>query len=96
MHLVTSQPSKVVQRHQSGLVEWLLGCVHTLRAGQGREAKRQMRVVETLALGGRKQLVLVSCAGERFLVGTGPEQVQTIVRVRPEAAGAARLREERS
>ena len=55
-----------------------------------------MRVVETLALGGRKQLVLVSCAGERFLVGTGPEQVQTIVRVRPEAAGAARLREERS
>ena len=43
-----------------------------------------MRVVETLAIGAKKQLVLVSVGGERFLVGTGPESVQTIVRVRPE------------
>ena len=41
-----------------------------------------MRVIETLQIGGRKQLVLVSCAGERFLVGTGHESVQTIVHVR--------------
>jgi flagellar biogenesis protein FliO len=45
-----------------------------------------MEVVETLALGAKKQLILVSCDGERFLVGTGPESVQTIVRVRSEAA----------
>ena len=30
-----------------------------------------MRVVETLALGGRRQLILVACGSERFLVGSG-------------------------
>ena len=44
-------------------------------------AKKRMRVVETLALGAKKQLVLVSCDGEHFLVGTGSEQVHTIVRL---------------
>ncbi len=96
MHLVTCKSENETRRNDSGLVGWVLDCVQAMRTGQARAAKRQMHVVETLALGGRKQLVLVSCAGERFLVGTGPEQVQTIVRVRPEASAAARLREERS
>jgi flagellar biogenesis protein FliO len=43
-----------------------------------------MRIIETLALGTKKQLLLVSCDGERFLVGTGPDQVQAIVRLGPE------------
>lgn len=46
--------------------------------------RKRMRIVETLSVGPRKQLVLVSCGGEHFLVGTGPESVHTITRVRPE------------
>jgi len=45
---------------------------------------RQMQLVETLALGGKKQLMLVSCGGERFLVGGGSEGIETIVRVKTE------------
>ena len=53
-----------------------------------------MRVVETLALGAKQKLLLVTCGGERFLVGTGPDSVSTIVRVRREDGGIAALREQ--
>jgi len=42
--------------------------------------------LETLTLGARKQLLLISCDGERFLVGTGSDQVNSVVRVAREAA----------
>jgi hypothetical protein len=45
---------------------------------------KQLQLMETLALGGKKQLMLVSCGGERFLVGGGSEGVETIVRVETE------------
>jgi hypothetical protein len=38
-------------------------------------------VLETLAVGPKKQLLLVCCDGERYLVGTGPDTVQTIIRM---------------
>ena len=57
MHLVTCKPMKEIRRNESSLVGWLLDCLQAMRAGQVRAPKRQMRVVETLALGGRKQLV---------------------------------------
>jgi flagellar biogenesis protein FliO len=50
-------------------------------AGARSPAEKRMQVLETLALGARKQLLLVCCDGERFLVGTGADQVQTIVRL---------------
>ena len=61
----------------------LAGWVFDLLRGLGkRDAHvKQMELVETLALGGKRQLMLVSCGGERFLVGGGPESVETIVRV---------------
>jgi len=40
--------------------------------------------VETLALGGKRQLMLVTCAGESFLVGGGLDSVETIVRLKAE------------
>jgi hypothetical protein len=43
-----------------------------------------MHLLETLPLGGKRQLMLVSCAGEHFLVGGGVESVATIVRVQAE------------
>ncbi len=53
-----------------------------LRRWQRRAAEpRQMRVIETLALGGRRQLQLIACGTERFLVAGGAESVHAILRV---------------
>jgi hypothetical protein len=38
-----------------------------------------MELVEVLALGGKRQLLLVVCDGQRYLVGAGGDGVQTIV-----------------
>jgi hypothetical protein len=47
--------------------------------------RRRMRVVESLALGGRRQLLLVMCDEQEYLVGAGAEGVATIV---PRQSGA--------
>jgi flagellar biogenesis protein FliO len=52
----------------------------------GGPRQRGLRVIESLQLGAKKQLLLVSCKGERFLVGTGAEEVQSIIRLRREDA----------
>jgi flagellar biogenesis protein FliO len=62
-----------------GLAGWVLALFRS-RCGQ-REVERKLRVVETLALGGKRQLMLVTCGGESFLVGGGLDSVETIVRV---------------
>ena len=70
---------------QTGFAGWLLDLTRWWRQrelrGRRQQAQRQLTIVETLPLGPRKELVLVSCAGERFLVGTGSEGVQVVVRV---------------
>lgn len=74
-----AQRAEVVK--PAGLAGWVLALI------QGREVgktPRHMRVVEHLALGGRRQLTLVACDGERYLVGGSAEGVETIVRVGPE------------
>ena len=62
----------------SGPVAWLF---RRLAANQLARTERQLRVMETLHLGGRRQLVLVSCGDERFLVGTRADGIDTITRV---------------
>ena len=42
---------------------------------------RQMELMETLSLGGRRQLMLVRCANERYLVGCSTDGVQSVVKV---------------
>jgi flagellar biogenesis protein FliO len=42
--------------------------------------------VESLPLGGKRQLMLVACGEEIFLVGGGPESVQTIIRLNAKAS----------
>jgi flagellar biogenesis protein FliO len=64
-----------------GLAGWVLGLLRGWR-GERMAQRKQMRVVETLALGGRRQLMLVSCGEEHFLVGGGMDSVETIVRVK--------------
>jgi hypothetical protein len=73
-----------------GLAGWVLGLLRGL-PGQREVKRRQLRLVETLALGGKRQLMLVTCAGESFLVGGGLESVETIVRLKAEVSldGAA-------
>lgn len=64
-----------------GVVERLLGLLRMIR-GERESGAKQLHLLEALSLGGKRQLLLVSCAGERFLVGGGLDSVQTIVRVR--------------
>jgi flagellar biogenesis protein FliO len=55
---------------------------------------RRMELIETLNLGGKRQLMLVVCDGERFLIGSGGDSVQSIERLarvaEPEVAGPIR------
>lgn len=68
-----------------GLAGWALGLLRGLR-GQPDTQRRQLRLVETLPLGGKRQLMLVTCAGESFLVGGGLESVEAIVRLQAQVS----------
>ena len=46
---------------------------------------RRLRVLETLSIGPKKQLLLIRCDGEKYLVATGPDSVQSILRVDSQA-----------
>jgi flagellar biogenesis protein FliO len=65
---------------QEGLAGWLLGQMRGWR-GDGSARQKRLTLVETLPLGGKRQLILVTCGRESFLVGGGPESVETIVRL---------------
>ncbi len=72
-------------RHETaGLAAWMLGWLRGLGV-QGKGMQRQMKLLETLPLGGRRQLMLVACGGRRYLVGSGAESVTTIVCVDADA-----------
>lgn len=62
------------------------------RAGlAARNAERELSVVETLSLGGKRQLALVMCGERKFLVGMA-ESVDSIVPIETEPAKKASLR----
>lgn len=61
-----------------GVVERLLGLLRRV-SGERQSATKHLHLLETLSLGGKRQLLLVSCGGEHFLVGGGLESVETIV-----------------
>ncbi len=87
MHLLRKDNLIVMARPESaigglaGLVLKMARVVWQRAMVRGDGGARQMAVMEKLALGGRKQLMLVRCGEAQFLVGTGAESVQTIVRV---------------
>lgn len=64
----------------TGLAGWVLGLMDRR---EGLKAAPHLRVLETLSLGGRRQMMLVVCDGERFLVGAGADRIDTIVAVNP-------------
>lgn len=61
-----------------GLAGWLMRYFAQRRSAQ---VPRRMAVLETLALGPRRQLTLVECDGRRYLVGGGVDTIATIVPV---------------
>jgi flagellar biogenesis protein FliO len=67
-----------------GLAGWVLGLLRGL-PGRRETHTKQMQLIETLALGGKRQLMLVSCGKERFLVGGGLETVETIVQLKADS-----------
>jgi hypothetical protein len=66
-----------------GLAGWVFGQLRGLRSGREIH-RRQMKLVETLSLGGKRQLMLVTCGAESFLVGGGMDCVETIVPLKAE------------
>jgi flagellar biogenesis protein FliO len=73
-----------------GLAGWVLGLLRGWR-GERMVQRKQMRLVETLALGGRRQLLLVNCGEEHFLVGGAIDSVETIVRVKIDGVGEGEI-----
>ncbi len=64
--------------------KWLRGrgsaLLNQLRRVQQRSARpKHLELVETLALGGRRQLFIVACDNQRFLVAAGADSVGTVV-----------------
>lgn len=76
-----STPVKLAAAEVQGLAGWVLGLVRGWRR-QRTASQKQLRLVETLSLGGKRQLMLVRCGDESFLVGGGMESVETIVRLK--------------
>ncbi len=73
----------------AGLAGRLLDFFGPLVGPRRSHAQRRMKMIEALALGGNRRLVLVECDGAKFLVGVGGDSVGTIVPVRGEAAAEA-------
>ena len=80
MELVENK-NGIMPRLVSAIVS-LFGGTWISRAGH---APRRLQILETLSVGPKKQLLLISCDGERYLVATGPDSVQTIMRVESHA-----------
>jgi hypothetical protein len=82
--LKSSTTAKTSMRDAHGLAGWILRSLREW-CGWQEASRKQLRLVETLPLGGKKQLMLVTYAGESFLVGGGVESVQTILRLNMDA-----------
>jgi hypothetical protein len=50
--------------------------------------ERRLKLVETLQLGGKRQLMLVLCDGQPVLVGAGGDSIQAIVEIRHQPQGS--------
>ncbi len=65
--------------------------VERIRHAQAHGSKpKQMKLIESLALGNRRQLLLVVCDNQRYLVGAGADSVGSILAL--DAGGVSRDR----
>jgi flagellar biogenesis protein FliO len=68
-----------------GLVGWLWELMKVWQ-GERRRQEKQLHLIDTLSLGGKRQLMLVSCEGESFLIGCGLDTVDTIAALKTNRA----------
>lgn len=71
----TDQGERGLRLH--GLAGWLLEALRSRR--HQHTAQRRMQLIETLPLGGKRQVMLIRCEEEMFLVGGSLEGIETIV-----------------
>ena len=71
-----------------GLAEMLLRWWANRRVAKA-EREREIELLEMLSLGGRGQLMLIRCAGERFLVGGSLDRIETMVKLEGRGLGSA-------
>jgi hypothetical protein len=65
-----------------GLGDGLMGrLLRQLGALSRPRSAAQLEVLETLSLGGRRQVFLIACGGERYLVAAGADSVSALERV---------------
>ena len=80
-----------LQRGAKGTATW----IGRLFAAIGIEIKSRshrhsrLQLIETLQLGGRRQLMLVLCDEQEYLVAAGPDSVHSITPTRPTAIAAS-------
>jgi hypothetical protein len=77
----SNEKASISPAELQGLAGWAWRLLRLWRT-QPEAPRKQLRLVESLALGGKRQLMLVTCAGESFLVGGGADSVETIVRLK--------------
>jgi flagellar biogenesis protein FliO len=70
-----------------GFSAWLHAIVRRFEFVSRRRVERHTELLETLNLGGKRQLLLVQCDGRRFLLGAGSDSIQAIVELGPRKAG---------
>lgn len=67
------------------LLRAVLACWRAVGDHRSRGAKagriRQMELIEVLGLGGRREMMLVRCGGERYLVAASGEHIQSVTAV---------------
>ena len=77
-HLNGAAPS----RWSDGLALRLL---HRILGGNLRrsKAKPRMQILETLALGNKRQVMLIQCDSDTYLIGANDTSVQTMLQMKP-------------
>ncbi len=77
----SNEQGLIAPPEMQGVAAWVLGLFRVWR-NKRETPRKQLRLVEMLPLGGKRQLMLVACAGENFLVGAGADSIETIVRLK--------------
>ena len=92
IHAMTrrQQPLESTETTETSLAGWFSGMLQERIKGKWRAApatrvQQHMELVETLSLGSKRQVMLIECEGERYMVGCGVDSVATIAKVSPES-----------
>ena len=75
---VTGEVAMRVSETPGGWFDRVKGMIF---AGLSRTCVRRMELIEKLELGGKRQLMLVVCDGQRYLVGAGSDGIHAITGV---------------